>query len=202
MGTYRISEAAERTGLSPPTIRYYEEIGLIPAAARAGSGHRVYDDRSLERLAFVAGARGLGIRLDDVRELAAIWDLDECAPVQQRLAALVAGRIDQTEDRIAGLLVLREQLRAAAARLAAEPDPGPCGDACACAAGPGDGSEPPIACTLDAGARPGRLDEWRALLARAVAREPIAGGLRVTLPAETALAGEVATLAAAEQACC
>jgi hypothetical protein len=60
----------------------------------------------------------------------------------------------------------------------------------------------PIACSLDAAQRPGRVDDWNRLLARVVEREPQGDGLRLHFPSEAGLAGEIATLAAAEQACC
>src|SRR5580693_637472 len=108
--TYRISEVAERTGFSPPTIRYYEQIGVVPAPPRRESGYRVYDDRGLDRLAFVARAKQLGLPLDEVRELSAIWDRDDCGPVQERMAAFVAARLAETQDRVADLVAFGAQL--------------------------------------------------------------------------------------------
>ena len=55
-----ISEAARRSGLSAKTIRYYEEIGLIAAAARGENGYRQYDQAALEELKFMARAREVG----------------------------------------------------------------------------------------------------------------------------------------------
>ena len=48
-----IGVLAERTGCNVPTIRYYEEIGLIPAARRRPSGHRVYGQAARELLTFI-----------------------------------------------------------------------------------------------------------------------------------------------------
>jgi hypothetical protein len=66
-GRYRIAEVADRTGFSTPTLRYYEEIGLLPPAERTAAGYRLYDDRAIDRLRFVraAGASSgpsLGVR--------------------------------------------------------------------------------------------------------------------------------------------
>jgi len=60
-------------------------------------------------------------------------------------------------------------------------------------------TEIPIACTLTATGQAVRVDQWRALL-HGAAREPVDGGVRISLDAE--LAGQVAALAAAEQQCC
>ena len=72
-----IGALAERTGCSVPTIRYYEEIGLIPAARRRPSGHRVYDARAEEQLTFVRRCRDFGFPLEQVRELLALSQSDE-----------------------------------------------------------------------------------------------------------------------------
>ena len=63
-----ISEAARQTGLQASAIRYYEQIGLLPAAARM-SGQRRYDTSILYRLAIIQRARQLGFTLEEVRQL-------------------------------------------------------------------------------------------------------------------------------------
>lgn len=72
-----IGALAERTGCSVPTIRYYEEIGLIPAARRRASGHRVYDARSEELLTFIRRCRDFGFPVEQVRELVALSKSNE-----------------------------------------------------------------------------------------------------------------------------
>jgi DNA-binding transcriptional MerR regulator len=211
---YRISEVAARTGFSATTLRYYEDIGLVVPAGRTGAGYRVYDDASLERLAFVARAKRLGLSLEDVRSLVTLLDEEECAPVQRHLTELVGAKLAETRTRIAELLALAAQLQAMADRLAgAPPHAGPCGDDCSCAIDAGAGEpvavrigrsdDPAVVCTLEPAAMPGRVEDWQRLLATASGREPIDGGVRVRFPAtDPAFAAEVAALAAAEQGCC
>ena len=69
----RIGEVAERTGVTPRTIRYYEEIGLLPrSGSREPGAHRLYDDADVERLAELLELKSLlGISLDELREIAA-----------------------------------------------------------------------------------------------------------------------------------
>jgi DNA-binding transcriptional MerR regulator len=131
-GRYRIAEVAARTGFSTPTLRYYEEIGLLPPADRSPAGYRVYDDRAVDRLRFVARAKQLGCTLEEIGELAEAWDRDECAPVKHRLRGVVAGKLDEVEARIAELESLRADLRRAAAFLESAPLDGPCDERCGC----------------------------------------------------------------------
>jgi DNA-binding transcriptional MerR regulator len=67
----RIGEVAERLGITARTIRYYEEIGLLPAASdRPGGGHRLYDEADVERLAEILRLKNLlGLSLDELRGL-------------------------------------------------------------------------------------------------------------------------------------
>jgi DNA-binding transcriptional MerR regulator len=201
--TYRISEVAKRTGFSRPTIRYYEEIGLVPTPSRLKSGYRVYDDRSVDRLGFISRAKRLGLSLDEVRELAVIWDQDDCAPVQNRMAGLIAERLTETQDRIAELVAFGAQLQAVATRLAGPAHAGPCDDTCACGPAPTTARvDQTISCSLDAGEMAGRMDEWQALLGLVIDRTPVNDGISLSFAADPAVAAEVARLAVAEQACC
>ena len=64
-----IGDVAKRTGVSTPTIRYYEEIGLLPSAPRSGAGYRRYDDATVEELRFIRKAQALGFSLDEIAEI-------------------------------------------------------------------------------------------------------------------------------------
>jgi MerR family transcriptional regulator, copper efflux regulator len=72
-----IGVLAERTGCTVPTIRYYEEIGLIPPARRRPSGHRVYQADSAELLSFIRHCRDFGFGLEQVRELVSLSQSEE-----------------------------------------------------------------------------------------------------------------------------
>lgn len=64
-----IGSVAEKSGVSPKTIRYYETIGLIVPANRRANGYRSYSDADMRTLNFIKRARGLGFSVDEVREL-------------------------------------------------------------------------------------------------------------------------------------
>ncbi|MBT2531106.1 MerR family transcriptional regulator [Arthrobacter sp. ISL-48] len=121
MKTLRISEVAARTGVPATTLRYYEDIGLIGPAVRSANGYRTYDERDLERLAVITRAKKLDISLEDVRDLVAAWESDECGTVQHRLSGIVATRLRETRESIAELTGLADQLEQARARLTGKP---------------------------------------------------------------------------------
>jgi DNA-binding transcriptional MerR regulator len=64
-----IGALAERTDCNVPTIRYYEEIGLLPKAGRRPGGHRFYREADLKRLTFIRRCREFQFPLEKVREL-------------------------------------------------------------------------------------------------------------------------------------
>lgn len=69
-----IGAAARQTGCSVPTIRYYEEVGLLPAAPRTESNQRHYDQAAVRRLAFIRRCRDFGFTIEQVRELVGLVD--------------------------------------------------------------------------------------------------------------------------------
>ena len=132
MTTLRIAEVAERTGVPATTLRYYEDIGLLIPAGRAGNGYRAYSEQDVERLRFITSAKQLDISLDDLRELTRAWDGEDCAGVQARMAQVVSARLAQTQERVVALLELAAHLQSAADRLAGPTTDGPCDPGCAC----------------------------------------------------------------------
>jgi DNA-binding transcriptional MerR regulator len=72
MADLKIGTLAERTGTNAPTVRYYEEIGLLPSADRQAGGQRVYGDADVKRLTFIRRCREFGFSIDQVRSLLAL----------------------------------------------------------------------------------------------------------------------------------
>jgi DNA-binding transcriptional MerR regulator len=72
MQAMRIGDLAERTGASAPTIRYYEQIGLLRRAARQEGGQRVYSRDDVERLTFIRRCRDFDFSIEQVRALVSI----------------------------------------------------------------------------------------------------------------------------------
>ena len=222
MSTYTIGEVAERSGFSASALRYYEQHDLLEPVGRTDAGYRLYDDTSLERLRFIARGKELGCSLEEIADLAALWEAEDCAPVQARLHELVTDKIDGAQRRSAELIQFTAQLRTAAAHLGHEPVDGPCGEGCACL-GEADGSparaagaspapvsvvlgarvDPAIACTLASETMLERTEAWQSLLDHVRARERIEDGVGVRLVLDaTVPVDDVARLAVAEQDCC
>lgn len=69
-----IGDLARRSGANPPTIRYYEQIGLVRRAARTASGRRTYDAADIARLTFIRRCRDFDFSIDQVKRLVALLD--------------------------------------------------------------------------------------------------------------------------------
>lgn len=121
MSVFTIGALAKASGMTTPTIRYYEEIGLIPKARRSGSGQRYYEDADLSRLTFIRQCRDFGFGIEQVRvllDLSISHDRDcietrdiaqaHLAEVQQKLAELqalekrLAAFVDRCNEACAG----------------------------------------------------------------------------------------------------
>lgn len=105
----QIKRFAEQTNLSPKTIRYYEEIDLLPPANRLENGYRDYDETDVARARFVAGARRLDFSLDDIQEILDLRDrrIAACRTVLD----LLEEKADDISQRIAELKQMETELR-------------------------------------------------------------------------------------------
>jgi MerR family transcriptional regulator, copper efflux regulator len=198
MSTCTIAEASARTGFSASALRYYEQVGLVEPD-RTPAGYRLYDDRSLLRLTFIARAKALGLTLDEIAEVADLWDGDRCGPVQDRLRTLLTDKIADCDHQARDAEALGRQLRHIAAGLEGHRPDGPCDEECGCLSV--EAPSPPVACTLQITEMPQRVKDWREVNAEALAREPLATGVRLVFARDVDV-GRLATLAAAEQGCC
>lgn len=104
-----IGTLAKRTGTKVQTIRYYEQIGLLPEPGRTEGGQRRYGDDDLDRLAFIRHARQLGFTLEAIRELLDLSDnpCHSCADVDR----IAHRQLKEVEARIARLVALRKELK-------------------------------------------------------------------------------------------
>ena len=106
-----ISDVQAQTGLSARTIRYYEELGLLPGVRRRAGGRRVYGDDELERLRFIQRLKTLGLALAKIKELDAVYAIGGATRAMLgRLQQLLAGHEAQVEARIEELESLRGEI--------------------------------------------------------------------------------------------
>jgi DNA-binding transcriptional MerR regulator len=104
----KIGDLSRLTGTKVETIRYYEQIGLLPAPARTASNYRDYGNEHRQRLAFVRRARDLGFTLEQVRELLGLSDKREqsCEAVD----VIARAHRDMVDRKISELRALRTEL--------------------------------------------------------------------------------------------
>ena len=104
-----IGALAKATDVKVTTIRFYEQIGLLPEPSRAPNDRRIYNDETLKRLAFIKHARPLGFAVDAIRTLLDLSD-NPAQPCEQanRLAAQQLAAVD---SKIVRLQALRGELQ-------------------------------------------------------------------------------------------
>jgi DNA-binding transcriptional MerR regulator len=106
-----IRDACIKTGLSPRTIRYYEELGLLPGVRRREGGRRVYGPAETERLAFIGRLKKLGLSLAEIKELNAVYAIaGSTHRMLERLDELLEQHLGHLDDRIAELVNLRDEM--------------------------------------------------------------------------------------------
>ena len=105
---YAIGELARRAGYAVQTVRYYEQIGLMPEPPRTEGGQRRYSDDLARRLLFIRHARDLGFAVEDIRSL-----LDLAARPEQSCAsvdAIAETHLAAIDAKIASLKTLRGEI--------------------------------------------------------------------------------------------
>ncbi|WP_127090508.1 MerR family transcriptional regulator [Aquabacter cavernae] len=103
-----IGAAAKASGVKVPTIRFYEQIGLMPELPRTDGNRRLYGPEELRRLTFIRHARELGFEIDSIRTLLVLQDDpgQSCGTADE----IARARLAEVELRIASLTALKEEL--------------------------------------------------------------------------------------------
>lgn len=99
---------AAHSGTNAPTIRYYEDIGLLRRPDRTAAGRRVYGEADVRRLALIRSCRAFGLSIEEIRILLAIMEDDDRACLDAR--GVVARRLDEIRVRIRELTELEGRL--------------------------------------------------------------------------------------------
>ena len=108
--TMSIGALAKATGTKVETVRWYEQVGLLPAPTRTSGNYRAYDAAHLGRLSFIRRARDLGFSLDQIRALLDIAGQQDrsCEAVD----VIAREHLDEVDRKIADLQALRRELNA------------------------------------------------------------------------------------------
>ena len=110
-GALPIREVQSLTGLSARTLRYYEEVGLLPGVRRRSGRRRVYGEPELERLRFITRLKALGLSLAEIKELNAVYAIaGSTRAMLGRLAELLDRHLADVDARLAELGDLRAEI--------------------------------------------------------------------------------------------
>jgi DNA-binding transcriptional MerR regulator len=108
---YQIGQLANLVDMSPRTIRYYEEIGLLNSVKRIEGGKRVYTDKDVQRLKFITRLKHLGLTLSEMSELEDIYQIHRTnKKVLPRLLELLGNNALKIDERINHLIKLKADI--------------------------------------------------------------------------------------------
>ncbi len=100
-----------QTALSARTVRYYEEMGLLPGVRRRAAGRRVYGLDEIERLGFIRRLKALGLSLAEIKELNSVYEIGgSTGAMLGRLDQHLGRHLGELEGRIAALVDLRDEM--------------------------------------------------------------------------------------------
>ncbi len=106
-----IQQACDRTGLSPRTVRDWEELGLLPGVRRKNGARRVFGDDEIERLRFIRRLKALGLSLAEIKELNAVYAIaGSTQAMLRRLDDLLGSHLTDLDGRIRELSELRDEM--------------------------------------------------------------------------------------------
>lgn len=114
MITVYIGALARQAGVPAKTIRYYEDVGLLPKPGRTAAGYRLYAPETADRLLFIKKAQSLGLKLEEIKEILDLADRGHCpcGHVQD----LLRKRLKELQQKIADLLLIERRVKGAIKR--------------------------------------------------------------------------------------
>src|SRR3989442_1407437 len=108
--TLTVGRLAHATSVPTKTIRYYEQVDVLPAPRRSATGYRQYTQRDVHRLLFIRRARALGLSLSSIKALIAELDGGQCLTMRPHLTHLVTEHLRTVRQQIAEFQLLEQQL--------------------------------------------------------------------------------------------
>lgn len=116
-----IGEAADAAGVSAKMIRHYEQIGLVPEAARTDSGYRQYTERDVSLLRFIRQSRRLGFSMEQIADLLGLWSNDRRA--SREVKALAQAHLDALEEKMREMAEMQQALKKLVSSCHGDDDP-------------------------------------------------------------------------------
>ena len=117
----KIGALSLRSGLPVKTLRYYEDLGLLPAVGRSAGGYRLFGEESLRRLEFIRRLKTLGLSLEEIQGCLAVHDGGElpCGDIHRQLQR----QIDLVDERLRELRLFRKELQSLLQHWRSDPAP-------------------------------------------------------------------------------
>ena len=112
-----VGQLARATAVPAKTIRYYEQVGVLPLARRSTAGYRQYYQRDVHRLLFIRRARALRLSLPQLKVLTAELESEQCVTMRPRLQILVTEQLRAVQRQIIEFQLLERQLTQVLQRL-------------------------------------------------------------------------------------
>lgn len=116
-----IGEAAEAAGVSTKMIRHYEQIGLVPAAARTDSGYRQYTERDVSVLRFIRQSRRLGFSIEQIADLLGLWS--DARRASRSVKAVAQRHVAELEQKMREMAQMKQALERLVAACHGDDDP-------------------------------------------------------------------------------
>lgn len=104
----QIGEAAAAAGVSPKMIRHYEQIGLLPEAARTDAGYRQYGERDVSVLRFIRQSRRLGFSMEQIADLIGLWS--DRSRTSRSVKELAQRHVDDLDAKMRELAAMKQAL--------------------------------------------------------------------------------------------
>jgi DNA-binding transcriptional MerR regulator len=114
----RIGEIAQKAGVTPRTIRYYENLGLLSPSEREGKGFRYYTEAELARLRKIDALQALGLSLEEIGSIIDLF-FEEPTMIQgkQKLLAILKAHLQETDEKMEALAQFRSELQTNIAKI-------------------------------------------------------------------------------------
>ena len=108
---YSIAQVCNELELSPRTVRYYEELGLLPGVRRLSGGRRIYGADEVERLRFIQRLKRLGLTLEEIGELNAVYAIrGSTKAMMERLREVLNNHLNEVDHGIREMRRLRSEM--------------------------------------------------------------------------------------------